>query len=147
MINIIRALVGLIVTSAAISSVHAEDIVRLGHNRTWSNTALSLGLANGDFSKFGVNVVEHEFTTPADIITAIASGDLDAGTVPAETSCGGVAWDPGQGGKRRPGTQQSANRLYGEDRLLTSTLSSIFAERLQASIIMEATTIFICDTG
>jgi ABC-type nitrate/sulfonate/bicarbonate transport system substrate-binding protein len=82
-INIIRALVGLIVTSAAISSVHAEDIVRLGHNRTWSNTALILGLANGDFSKFGVNVVEHEFTTPADIITAIASGDLDAGTVPA----------------------------------------------------------------
>ena len=28
------------------------------------------GLANGDFSQFGVKVVEHEFTTPADIITA-----------------------------------------------------------------------------
>jgi ABC-type nitrate/sulfonate/bicarbonate transport system substrate-binding protein len=78
-----RLLVGLVVVSMAVSSVHAQDIIRLGHNRTWSNTALILGLANGDFSKFGIKVVEHEFTSPADIITGIASGDLDAGTAPA----------------------------------------------------------------
>jgi NitT/TauT family transport system substrate-binding protein len=78
-----RALTGLVIAAAAASSVHAEDIVRLGHNRTWSNTALILALAHGDFSKFDVNVVEHEFTSPADIITGIASGDLDAGTAPA----------------------------------------------------------------
>jgi ABC-type nitrate/sulfonate/bicarbonate transport system substrate-binding protein len=82
MIRVMRVLVGLVV-SMAVSSVHAQDIIRLGHNRTWSNTALILGLANGDFSKFGIKVVEHEFTSPADIITGIASGDLDAGTAPA----------------------------------------------------------------
>lgn len=73
----------LLVVSVATSSAHAEDIVRLGHNRTWSNTALILGLANGGFAKFGIKVVEHEFATPADIITGIASGDLDMGTAPA----------------------------------------------------------------
>jgi ABC-type nitrate/sulfonate/bicarbonate transport system substrate-binding protein len=83
MFRMMHALVGLVVVAVAVSSVHAEDIVHLGHNRTWSNTALILGLANGDFSKFGVKVVEHEFTSPADIITGIASGDLDAGTAPA----------------------------------------------------------------
>jgi ABC-type nitrate/sulfonate/bicarbonate transport system substrate-binding protein len=83
MIRMMRVLVGLVVVSMAVSSVHAQDIIRLGHNRTWSNTALILGLANGDFSKFGIKVVEHEFTSPADIITGIASGDLDAGTAPA----------------------------------------------------------------
>lgn len=82
MIRVMRVLVGLVV-AMAVSSVHAQDIIRLGHNRTWSNTALILGLANGDFSKFGIKVVEHEFTSPADIITGIASGDLDAGTAPA----------------------------------------------------------------
>ena len=83
MFRMIRALVSLVVIAVAGSSVHAEDTVHLGHNRTWSNTALILGLANGDFSKFGVKVVEHEFTSPADIIAGIASGDLDAGTAPA----------------------------------------------------------------
>lgn len=73
----------LLAAALVASSAHAEDIVRLGHNRTWSNTALILGLANGDFSKFGIKVVEHEFATPADIITGIASGDLDMGTAPA----------------------------------------------------------------
>lgn len=79
MVRVFVLFAGLIAASA----VHAEDIVRLGHNRTWSNTALILGLANGDFTKVGIKVVEHEFTTPADIITAIASGDLDMGTAPA----------------------------------------------------------------
>ena len=83
MVRMMHALMGLAVVVAAASSAHAEDIVHLGHNRTWSNTALILGLANEDFSKFGVKVVEHEFTSPADIITGIASGDLDAGTAPA----------------------------------------------------------------
>jgi NitT/TauT family transport system substrate-binding protein len=73
----------LLVAFVCVSSAHAEDVVRLGHNRTWSNTALILGLANGDFSKFGIKVVEYEFATPADIITGIASGDLDMGTAPA----------------------------------------------------------------
>jgi ABC-type nitrate/sulfonate/bicarbonate transport system substrate-binding protein len=77
-----RAFLVCTVMLAAASSSRAEDIVRLGHNRTWSNTALILGLANGDFTKFDVKVVEHEFTNPADMITAIASGDLDVATVP-----------------------------------------------------------------
>src|SRR6516164_9695209 len=83
MVRMMHALMGLAVVVAAASSAHAEDIVHLGHNRTWSNTALILGLANEDFSKSGIKVVEHEFTSPADIITGIASGDLDAGTAPA----------------------------------------------------------------
>jgi NitT/TauT family transport system substrate-binding protein len=81
----------LLVVSAIASSAHAEDIVRLGHNRTWSNTALILGLANGDFSKVGIKVVEHEFATPADIITGIASGDLDMGTAPAPNLFAAIA--------------------------------------------------------
>lgn len=81
MAHMMRAFM-LLVVSLVASSAHAEDIVRLGHNRTWSNTALILGLADGDFSKFGIKVVEHEFATPADIITGIASGDLDMGTAP-----------------------------------------------------------------
>ncbi len=82
MAYITRAFV-LLVVSVIASLAHAEDVVRLGHNRTWSNTALILGLANGDFTQFGIKVVEHEFTNPADIITGIASGDLDMGTAPA----------------------------------------------------------------
>jgi NitT/TauT family transport system substrate-binding protein len=78
-----RTLLVCLVSLAGVCSVRAEDIVRLGHNRTWSNTALILGLANGDFSKFDIKVVEYEFATPADIITGIASGNLDMGTAPA----------------------------------------------------------------
>ena len=74
MMRLVHAVMGLIVVLATISAVHAEDIVRLGHNRTWSNTALILGLANGDFSNFAIKVVEHEFSTPADILTGMASG-------------------------------------------------------------------------
>jgi ABC-type nitrate/sulfonate/bicarbonate transport system substrate-binding protein len=79
---LLRAGLGLTIVLAAASSLRAQDTVRLGHNRTWSNTALILALANGNFSEVRVKVVEHEFTTPADIVTGIASGDLDAGAVP-----------------------------------------------------------------
>jgi NitT/TauT family transport system substrate-binding protein len=80
-----RVLLVFLASLAAVCSVRAENIVRLGHNRTWSNTALILGLADDDFSSFGIKVAEHEFTNPADIVTAIAGGDLDVGTVPAAT--------------------------------------------------------------
>jgi NitT/TauT family transport system substrate-binding protein len=80
--GLVRTLLGLTIALVTPAALQAQDVMRLGHNRTWSNTALILGIANGDFSRFGVTVVEHEFTTPADIITAIASGDLDVGTAP-----------------------------------------------------------------
>jgi sulfonate transport system substrate-binding protein len=64
----------------------AEPItVRLGHNRAWSNPALILGLAQDRFKQAGINVVETEFTNPADIVQAIATGDLDAGATPGTT--------------------------------------------------------------
>ena len=69
----------------------AQDAVRIGHNRTWSNPALSLGLASGEFKKAGVDVVEHQFTSPADIISAIASGSLDAGAAPGPSAFISVA--------------------------------------------------------
>jgi ABC-type nitrate/sulfonate/bicarbonate transport system substrate-binding protein len=73
------------------SPVRAEDVLRLGHNRTWSNPALLLGIANRDFAYFGVKIVEHEFTNPADIVTGIASGDLDAGAAPGGILLASVA--------------------------------------------------------
>ena len=60
----------------------AQDVLRLGHNRTWSNPALIIGLASGAFEKAGVKVVETEFSNPSDMITAIASGDIDACATP-----------------------------------------------------------------
>jgi NitT/TauT family transport system substrate-binding protein len=71
--------------SAVVLPARADEIVRLGHNRAWSNPALLLGLANGEFKKSGVDVVEHQFTNPADIITAMVSGDIDAGASPGPT--------------------------------------------------------------
>jgi len=59
--------------------------VRLGHNRTWSNPALIIGLAQDRFKQAGVDVSEQEFTNPADIVQAIATGDLDAGATPGPT--------------------------------------------------------------
>ena len=117
MIRMVHALVELIVASVAVSSVHAEDIVRLGHNRTWSNTALILGLAHGDFSTFGIKVVEHEFTSPADIITGIAGAATSTQNAPAGNFFAAVS----RGVKAKavsvaPGAQQSADRLYRESR-------------------------------
>jgi ABC-type nitrate/sulfonate/bicarbonate transport system substrate-binding protein len=84
-----RKFVHLVLVSAAFFawsfSASSEETLRLGHNRTWSNAALLLGLANGDYKAAGVTVVEHEFTNPADIATALISGDLDAGTIPDST--------------------------------------------------------------
>jgi ABC-type nitrate/sulfonate/bicarbonate transport system substrate-binding protein len=52
--------------------------IRLGHSRAWSNPALVLGLHQGWFQRAGVTVVEQEFSSPATILQAIASGDMDA---------------------------------------------------------------------
>lgn len=84
-------LLGLIWVLATSFPARAEDVLRLGHNRSWSDPALILGLANNDFTAVGVKVVEHEFNNPADIITAIASGDLDAGAAPGSTFLTAVA--------------------------------------------------------
>src|SRR6185312_1608671 len=75
------------VTAAMLAALpaSAQEQIRLGHNRTWSNPALIIGLGTGAFDKAGVHVAEREFTNPADIITAIASGDLDAGAAPGAT--------------------------------------------------------------
>jgi NitT/TauT family transport system substrate-binding protein len=61
------------------SAAYAQGTVRLGHNRAWNNPALILGITQGYFQKAGVTVAERSFNNPADIIQAIASGDLDAG--------------------------------------------------------------------
>jgi NitT/TauT family transport system substrate-binding protein len=56
--------------------------VRLGHNRAWANPALILGITKGYFARGGVTISEKVFDNPADIVQAIASGDLDAGVCP-----------------------------------------------------------------
>jgi ABC-type nitrate/sulfonate/bicarbonate transport system substrate-binding protein len=56
----------------------ARGQIRLGHNRAWSNPALVLGLHQGWFDRAGVDVVDQEFASPATILQAIASGDMDA---------------------------------------------------------------------
>jgi ABC-type nitrate/sulfonate/bicarbonate transport system substrate-binding protein len=53
--------------------------IRLGHNRAWANPALILGITKGYFVEAGVTVSEKSFNNPADIVQAIATGDLDAG--------------------------------------------------------------------
>jgi ABC-type nitrate/sulfonate/bicarbonate transport system substrate-binding protein len=53
--------------------------VRLGHNRAWADPGLILGITRGYFSRAGVTVSEKVFNNPADIVQAIATGDLDAG--------------------------------------------------------------------
>ena len=51
----------------------------------WSNPALILALASKAFDKAGVKVTERQFRNPANIITAIASKDIDAGAAPGPT--------------------------------------------------------------
>jgi ABC-type nitrate/sulfonate/bicarbonate transport system substrate-binding protein len=60
---------------------HAQDgyQARLGYNPAWASTALNVGVSQGYFSKAGVKVIPRVFNNPADIVQAIASGDLDAG--------------------------------------------------------------------
>ncbi len=69
------------VTAPIPGTANAQAQIRLGHNRVWSNPALIVPLATGAFEKAGIKVVERQFNNPADVITAIASGDLDAGVV------------------------------------------------------------------
>ena len=57
--------------------------VRLGHNRAWNNSALIIGISEGYFQRAGVSAVERSFNNPADIVQAIATGDLDAGVSPS----------------------------------------------------------------
>jgi NitT/TauT family transport system substrate-binding protein len=71
--------------SAAATIADAETVVRIGHNRAWSNPALLIGLSKGDFEAAGVKVVANEFSNPADMITAIAGGSIDAATTPGPT--------------------------------------------------------------
>jgi len=82
-VTAITAFVALTGASALLPApAGAQGVLRLGHNRTWSNPALIIGLASGAFEKAGVKVVETEFSNPADMITAIVSGDIDACATP-----------------------------------------------------------------
>ena len=79
-----RAIVPLLIALGVVASpitANAQERgqVRLGHNRAWHNTALILGISQGHFQRAGVSVVEKVFNNPADIVQAIATGDLDAG--------------------------------------------------------------------
>jgi NitT/TauT family transport system substrate-binding protein len=54
--------------------------IRLGNNRTFPSTALLIGMGQGFFSRAGVTIEDIQFTTGApSILSAIQSGDLDAG--------------------------------------------------------------------
>jgi ABC-type nitrate/sulfonate/bicarbonate transport system substrate-binding protein len=76
---IICALVALLPTAA----LAQERQVRIGHNRAWHCVPLILGITEGFFDRAGVAIAEKIFNNPADIIQAIASGDLDAGISPS----------------------------------------------------------------
>jgi ABC-type nitrate/sulfonate/bicarbonate transport system substrate-binding protein len=72
--------------AAAFALIPGADIamaqsreVRVGHNRAWANPALILGITKGYFARAGTTVTERVFNNPADIVQAIATGDLDAG--------------------------------------------------------------------
>jgi ABC-type nitrate/sulfonate/bicarbonate transport system substrate-binding protein len=70
-------------TSAVPAAAQEKGTVRLGHNRGWNNIALILGISQGHFKQAGVTVIEKSFNNPADIVQAIATGDLDAGVSPS----------------------------------------------------------------
>jgi ABC-type nitrate/sulfonate/bicarbonate transport system substrate-binding protein len=56
-----------------------QSQVRVGYNPAWESTALNIGVSRGYFKRASVNVAARTFNNPADIVQAIASGDLDAG--------------------------------------------------------------------
>ena len=60
-----------------------ERQVRVGHNRAWNCVPLILGITEGYFQRAGITVVERSFNNPADIVQAIATGDLEAGVSPS----------------------------------------------------------------
>jgi len=72
-----------VLASPIIAAAQERGQVRLGHNRAWNNSALIIGLSEGYFQRAGVTVVEKSFNNPADIVQAIATGDLDAGVSPS----------------------------------------------------------------
>jgi ABC-type nitrate/sulfonate/bicarbonate transport system substrate-binding protein len=67
-----------VIASADIATAQPPE-VRIGHNRAWANPALILGVTKGPFARAGITVTERVFSNPADIVQAIATGDLDAG--------------------------------------------------------------------
>ena len=71
------------VSASVPASAQDKGTVRLGHNRGWNNAALIIGISQGYFKQAGVTVVERSFNNPADIVQAIATGDLDAGVSPS----------------------------------------------------------------
>ena len=73
------------ILAAAIATAGAQDTIRVAHNRAWSNPALLIALSKGDFEAAGVKVVATEFSNPADMITAMAGGSIDAATTPGPT--------------------------------------------------------------
>jgi NitT/TauT family transport system substrate-binding protein len=79
MIVLHRVVLFMLALSPIIATAQGRGEVRLGHNRAWSNPALIIGITQGHFQKAGVTVVEKFFNNPADIVQAIATGDLDAG--------------------------------------------------------------------
>ena len=70
---------------ATVATASAQDTIRIGHNRSWSNPALLIALSKRDFEAAGVKVVATEFSNPADMITAMAGGSIDAATTPGPT--------------------------------------------------------------
>jgi ABC-type nitrate/sulfonate/bicarbonate transport system substrate-binding protein len=67
------------VIASADAAMAQSHEVRIGHNRAWADPALILGITKGHFAQAGVTVTERVFNNPADIVQAIATGDLDAG--------------------------------------------------------------------
>ena len=81
--KVLIAVVTLLILSSPFDGTAQERQVRVGHNRAWNCVPLILGITEGHFQKAGVTVVEKTFNNPADIVQAIATGDLDAGVSPS----------------------------------------------------------------
>src|SRR5262249_22722332 len=67
-----------VVAGADIAAAQSRE-VRIGHNPALANPSGILGITKGHFAQAGVTVTERVFNNPADIVQAIATGDLDAG--------------------------------------------------------------------
>jgi NitT/TauT family transport system substrate-binding protein len=78
-----RTTILLLIALIPVAAMAQERQVRVGHNRAWNCVPLILGITEGHFQKAGITIVEKTFNNPADIIQAIATGDLDAGVSPS----------------------------------------------------------------
>jgi ABC-type nitrate/sulfonate/bicarbonate transport system substrate-binding protein len=78
-----KATIVLLLAALPIAAMAQERTVRIGHNRAWNCVPLILGITEGYFKNAGINVVERAFNNPADIVQAIAAGDLDGGVAPS----------------------------------------------------------------